>query len=53
MMSEKGDRNGAKDLGNTKNVIFKAPHHEMMIVAKKANSYVFSCKVLGPMAEIG
>ena len=36
MMSEKGDRNGAKDLGNTKNVIFKAPHKEVKI-SKKAN----------------
>ena len=53
MMSEKGGLNGAKDFGNTKNVLFTAPHHEVKIVAKKANSHVLSCKILGPFAEIG
>ena len=37
MMSKNGGLNCAKDLGNTKNVLFKAPHHEVKIVAKKAN----------------
>ena len=53
MMSEMGGLHGAKDFGNTKNVLFKAPHHEVKIVAKKANSHVLSCKILGPLAEIG
>ena len=48
MMSKNGGLNCAKDLGNTKNVLFKAPHHELKIVAKKPTAMFSRAKFLGP-----
>ena len=48
MMSEKRGLNGAKDLGNTKNNLFKVPHNEVTIVAKKPTAMFSRAKFLAP-----
>ena len=51
MMSEKRGLNGAKDLGNTKNILFKVPHNEVTIVAKKPTAMFSRAKFFGPMLK--